>query len=143
MGSNPSRTIGNRSYHDQMITVVACNLETSGYFIQADHVGWRNGAPASVNGHTPDVVAVMGNQRLILEVEDCLTYADQHTREQLTAFAQVPGCQVYVVIPSVCIGPDGNEFSMGPHMLLNLGLWELADKVRVALCDPHSGTVTY
>ncbi len=143
MGSNPSRTIGNRSYHDQMITVVACNLETSGYFVQADHVGWRNGAPTSVNGHTPDIMAIKGNQCFILEVEDCVTYVDQHTREQLTAFAQVSRCQVYVVIPPVCIGPDGNEFSAEPHMLFNLGVWKLADKVRVALCDPHSGTVTY
>ena len=92
MGSNPSRTIGNRSYHDQMITVGACNLETSGYFVQADHVGWRNGASPSVNGHTPDIMAIKGNQHLILEVEDCVTCSDQNTRDQLTAFGQICGC---------------------------------------------------
>lgn len=65
------------------------------------------------------------------------------TRDQIIAFARASGCQIYVVIPSVCIGPDGNEFSMEPHILFSLGVWKLADKVGVALCDPLSGTVTY
>jgi hypothetical protein len=88
-------------------------------------------------------MAIKGNQYLVLEVEDCLTYSDQYTCAQLTAFAQLPRCQVYVVIRSVCIGPEGNKFSVEPHMLLSLGLWKLADKVSVALCDPYAATVTY
>jgi hypothetical protein len=102
MGYNPKRTAENRIEHDNMIKNIALSLQSHGYYVQADHIVWINGTPSEYNGHIPDIIATNNNGGLIIEVEDCLTYLDEYTREQIKAFSKVQDYVCCMVVPDGC-----------------------------------------
>ncbi|GAG15959.1 unnamed protein product, partial [marine sediment metagenome] len=61
-----------RTAHAQLIRALVREYESQGYYVQADHIGHRNGSPPPVNGHIPDVAAYSGGTlRIIAEAETC------------------------------------------------------------------------
>jgi Holliday junction resolvase len=141
-GNNPKRPADSQKNHDNMVRYVANDLKKRGYKVLADHIGWPNGSPGEINGYIPDIIATStGNGNFIMEVETCPSYADEHTREQLTAFSKVAGYTTYVNIPNVCAN-NGQNYDPAPDIHECLRKWGLLS-VRVGTCDPFTGVVDY
>lgn len=90
-GNNPNRPADSQRNHDNMVRYVANDLKSKGYRVLADHIGWSEGAPGEVNGYIPDIIATGSSGNFIMEIETCPSYADDHTREQLSAFVAYKG----------------------------------------------------
>lgn len=141
MGNNPKRTPENRVEHDNMIRTVALTLQKQGFYVQADHVYWINGAPISRNGMIPDIVATNNYGSFIVEVEDCSTYSDEYTREQLAAFSKVQGYGCCLIVPDRC--PEGpGRHNMKNHIKGILESWGLAG-IYIGLYDSRRGSVKF
>jgi hypothetical protein len=138
-GSNPGRKSVDQSYHDKMLKLIANNLDSQGYYVLADHIGWRNGSPSIINGSIPDIVATRDNSSIVLEIEDCTSYGSTHTKEQLTAFSK--SYKTYVIIPKTCYR-DGNAYSPVSDMKSLLEFWRLKS-VTLGTCDPSTGEIKY
>jgi Holliday junction resolvase len=138
-GTNPGRKNEAQSYHDKILKLIANNLDSQGYYVLADHIGWKNGSPTEINGYIPDIVATKNNSTIVLEVEDCTSYGSTHTKEQLKAFSK--NYKTYVIIPKTCYR-DGKAFSPVSDMKSLLTLWKL-ENVTVGTCDPSTGEIKY
>lgn len=140
MGNNPKRTPENRTDHDRMVKIVAEYMLKKNYTVWADHINWPNGVPPKVRGHRPDVAAGAGLSRFYFEVEDCLTYWDDHTRSQLTSFSGADTATTrgtcYVVVPDACPG-RGNPAEEMQELLRQWGL----NEVKIGVCNPRTGVV--
>lgn len=141
MGNNPKRTTENRLLHDEMIKVLAQGLLNQGYYVQADHILWINGTPMDYGGFVPDIVATNNSSRLIIEVEDDVTYSDEDTRNQLTAFSKIVGYKCCLVIPSTCFKKEGKYKGSAVigHMLDS---WGIRD-IYIGVFDVNKGTVNF
>jgi hypothetical protein len=133
MGQNPTRTPDDQQSHDIMVRIVANDLDQKGYFVQADHIGWKNGPPNALNGHVPDVVAKTESGKFILEIEDGNTYKDQYTKEQLAAYIKDSTDICYVVVPSPITKPEVEQ------VLNQSGLF----RVKVGIFDWNLGQVIF
>jgi len=92
-----------RTAHAQLIRALVGEYESQGYYVQADHLGHRNGSPPAVNGHIPDVAAYYdGTLRIIAEAETCDTISNSDTRDQWTAFCRSP-YRFEVIMPKSCL----------------------------------------
>ena len=60
--------------------------------------------PGRVNGKVPDVEAYESGTLYPIygEAEECDSYSDDHTREQLDAFSSVRNSKVYLSVPEAC-----------------------------------------
>lgn len=140
--NNPNRPADSQQNHNNMVKYVAHDLKNRGYKVLADHIGWPNGAPGEINGYIPDIIATSNkNGNFIMEVETCPSYADGHTREQLTAFSRVSDYITYVIIPNVCTN-NGKGFNPVPDIHECLKKWGL-HSVRVGTCNPFTGDIDY
>lgn len=140
-GNNPNRPADSQQNHDNMVRYVANDLNRRGYRVIADHIGWLNGAPGEINGYIPDIIATASEVNFIMEIETCPSYADDHTREQLTAFSRVQGSTTYVIIPNTC-NRSGNGYDPVPEIHECLRKWGL-QSVQVGTCNPFTGTIDY
>lgn len=85
--------------HFLLANVLVNSLEKDGFDVRADHVGGFRGAPAPVEGMTPDIEAVRGDEVRLIEVETPSTLGSQETRKQITAFAGKPGVKLFLAVP--------------------------------------------
>lgn len=141
MGNNPKRTPENRLLHDKMIKVLAQGLLDQGYYVQADHILWINGAPMNYGGFVPDIIATNNNSRLIIEVEDDATYSDEYTRDQLTAFSKVQGYRCCLVVPDTCLKKDG-KYKGRIIIRQMLDSWGIGN-IYAGIFSSNKGTVSF
>lgn len=142
MGHNPKRTPNNQTYHDNILKALAIDMQSNGYSVKADHISWPYGCPKEVYGHIPDVIATSSNSgNFIIEVEDCSTYADEHTKQQLMSFSKLQGFTCYIIVPSVCIRND-NKYGTKDDIKTILYNWGLPN-IRVGLYDWNSKKIIY
>lgn len=122
-----------------MVYYVANFLKTLGYNVRADLAEWV--APKDIRGSLPDIIATLDSSGmdslLIVEVETCSTYENEHTRQQLVVFSNFT--MTYVIVPSVCYR-DNQPFDPVPELKASLQEWGL-HQVIVGTCDPYSGAV--
>jgi Holliday junction resolvase len=85
--------------HFLLANVLVNSLEKDGFEVRADHIGGRRGAPTPVEGLTPDIEAVKGDEVRLIEVETPSTVGSEDTRKQIVAFAGKPGVKVYLAVP--------------------------------------------
>jgi Holliday junction resolvase len=85
--------------HFLLANVLVNSLEKDGFEVRADHIGGLRGAPTPVDGLTPDIEAVKGEEVRLIEVETTSTVGSQDTRKQITAFAGKPGVKVFLAVP--------------------------------------------
>lgn len=90
--------------HAAVILRCAEGLAGQRWFVLADHIGWKPGAPEPVGRHVPDIVAQNPNgQWFIIEVETCWTFSDlTTTKPQLQDFDQAAAYIPYVLVPRAC-----------------------------------------
>jgi len=101
-----------RTAHGRLVQALAQQYESQGYYVQADHIGHRNGSPPTINGHVPDVAAYSGGTlRIVVEAETCDTILDSDTRDQWAAFARSPYC-FEVIVPKSCLQDAQMQASM-------------------------------
>jgi hypothetical protein len=92
-----------RTAHARLVRALADQYESQGYYVQADHIGHRNGSPPPINGHIPDVAGyASGTLQVIAEAETCDTISDSDTSNQWTAFARSP-YRFEVIVPKSCL----------------------------------------
>jgi hypothetical protein len=138
---NNQELTDNRIDHENMVRVVAITLQKQGFYVQAKHIFWINGQPLSYNGHTPDIVATNNYGGFIMEIEDCSTYSDEYTREQLTAFSKVKGYECCLIVPEYYKGRFWRH-SMKLQVCKILQLWGL-NNIHIGFYNFHSGTVKF
>ena len=85
--------------HFLLANVLVNSLEKDGFEVRADHIGGLRGAPTPVQGLTPDIEAVKGEEIRLIEVETTSTVGSEETRKQITAFASKPGVEVFLAVP--------------------------------------------
>lgn len=85
--------------HFLLANVLVNSLERDGFEVRADHIGGLRGAPTPVDGLTPDIEAVKGEEVRLIEVETPSTVGSEDTRRQITAFAGKPGVKVFLAVP--------------------------------------------
>lgn len=85
--------------HFLLANVLVNSLERDGFEVRADHIGGLRGAPTPVDGLTPDIEAVKGEEVRLIEVETPSTVGSEETRKQITAFAGKPGVKVFLAVP--------------------------------------------
>ena len=85
--------------HFLLANVLVNSLEKDGFEVRADHIGGLRGAPTPVDGLTPDIEAVKGEEVRLIEVETPSTVGSEDTRRQITAFAGKPGVKVFLAVP--------------------------------------------
>ena len=85
--------------HFLLANVLVNSLERDGFEVRADHIGGLRGAPTPVDGLTPDIEAVRGEEVRLIEVETPSTVGSEDTRRQITAFAGKPGVKVFLAVP--------------------------------------------
>ncbi|MDD4237865.1 MAG: hypothetical protein PHT62_04855 [Desulfotomaculaceae bacterium] len=138
-GSNPKRSADSQIHHDNMVRYIANDLASRGYSVHADHINWHKGPFREINGYIPDITAIDTDSSLIFEIETCLTYSDDHTKDQLTAFDKKAG--TYIIIPPECSRGNKNYVPVAEvkQILRNWGLF----LVRVGTCDPITGEINY
>ena len=85
--------------HFLLSNVLVNSLEKDGFEVRADHIGGLRGAPTPVEGLTPDIEAVKGEEIRLIEVETPSTVGSDDTRKQISAFAKKPGVKAYLAVP--------------------------------------------
>lgn len=85
--------------HFLLANVLVNSLEKDGFEVRADHIGGLRGAPTPVEGITPDIEAVKGEDVRLIEVETPSTVGSPEAREQIAAFAAKDGARVYLAVP--------------------------------------------
>lgn len=80
----PRRTRGSQTKHDREVGSTARRLAKRGYEVRADLPGWRR--PDTIGGYRPDVVAVKGTRKRIVEVETPDSLESPRSRGQRSAF---------------------------------------------------------
>jgi Holliday junction resolvase len=85
--------------HFLLANVLVNSLEKDGFEVRADHLGGLRGAPTPVEGLTPDIEAVKGEDVRLIEVETTSTVGSEDTRRQIQAFAGRPGAKVFLAVP--------------------------------------------
>ena len=85
--------------HFLLANVLVNSLEKDGFEVRADHIGGLRGAPTPVDGLTPDIEAVKGEEVRLIEVETPSTVGSQDARKQITAFTGKPGVKVFLAVP--------------------------------------------
>lgn len=123
-----------------MVESVALHLEKQGYYVKADHIDWKNGAPEEINNYVPDILAIRHGERHIMEVETCPTFKDdEHTKPQLQSFAKSE--ITHVIIPNVCIN-QGKKYDPVPVMKAKLKKWKIPT-VHVGVYSPKKKKPVY
>ncbi len=89
--------------HDELVHALVRRYEKDGYSVQADDIGYPNGAPALINGHYPDVIAVMVGHTRIAEAETAESIYSSHTRDQWRAFSSELGADFEVIVPKAIL----------------------------------------
>jgi Holliday junction resolvase len=138
-GNNLKRSADLQINHDNMVRYIANDLVTRGYSVRADHINWPIGSFREIDGYIPDITAIDNNTSLIFEIETCLTYNDDHTREKLTAFDKRAG--TYIIVPPMYSSHNKNHNPVAEVKQI-LEKWGLF-LVRVGTCDPFTGTINY
>lgn len=142
MSKNPNRKSENQVHHDNILKALANDMSNRGYNVKADHIEWSNGAPNNYYGHIPDVIATsLGNGNFIMEVEDCTTYKDEHTKEQLESFIKVKGFSCYIILPKTCYRQE-KPYDTVEEMKTILKNWGLQN-VNIGYYDWNTKTITY
>ncbi|MGF7431081.1 hypothetical protein PQ689_03265 [Thermoanaerobacterium thermosaccharolyticum] len=142
MGRNTNRIPKNQIYHNNILKDLANDLFSKGYIVKADHINWAYGAPIQFNGHVPDLIAIgEDGGKFIMEVEDCTTYSDEHTEQQLKAFTKVQGYTCYIIVPAVC-NRDDKAYNTQNEVRTLLNNWGLPH-VKIGLYDWDSKKITY
>jgi len=85
--------------HFLLANVLVNSLEKEGFEVRADHIGGLRGAPTPVDGLTPDIEAVKGEEVRLIEVETQSTVGSEDARKQITAFAGKPGVKMFLAVP--------------------------------------------
>lgn len=85
--------------HFLLANVLVNSLERDGFEVRADHIGGLRGAPTPVEGLTPDIEAVKGDDVRLIEVETPSTVRTEEARQQIATFAARPGAKVYLAVP--------------------------------------------
>ncbi len=85
--------------HFLLANVLVNSLEKDGFEVKADHIGGLRGAPTPVDGLTPDIEAVKGEEVRLIEVETSSTVGSEEARKQITAFAGKPGVKMFLAVP--------------------------------------------
>jgi Holliday junction resolvase len=85
--------------HFLLANVLVNSLERDGFEVRADHIGGLRGAPTPVEGLTPDIEAVKGEDVRLIEVETSSTVGSEEARAQIAAFAARRGASVYLAVP--------------------------------------------
>jgi Holliday junction resolvase len=85
--------------HFLLANVLVNSLEKDGFEVRADHIGGLRGAPTPVEGLTPDIEAVKGDEVRLIEVETPSTVGSEDTRKQIAAFAGKAGVKAYLAVP--------------------------------------------
>jgi Holliday junction resolvase len=85
--------------HFLLANVLVNSLERDGFEVRADHIGGLRGAPTPVEGLTPDIEAVKGDEVRLIEVETPSTVRTEEARQQIATFAARPGAKVYLAVP--------------------------------------------
>ncbi len=78
------RSMTSQSKHDSAVRRIAKDLKMKGYEVKADVQGFAQ--PGTLGGYRPDVVAIKGTHRKIIEVETSESVASARDRGQQSAF---------------------------------------------------------
>ncbi|MBR9706263.1 hypothetical protein GOV14_04460 [Candidatus Pacearchaeota archaeon] len=93
-----NRTIGSEEDHTKLVEAMAKKLEQEGMFVQADHIGHRNGRPNVIGGHIPDVQGTSSDNRIVAEAETVRTISLDETKSQFLAFSSGVS-EFHVIVP--------------------------------------------
>ncbi len=98
-----------KQIHTQLITALVKTYKDKGYYVKADHINHPNGAPASINGHIPDIAAYSQGQLIIVaEAETCDTIGGTETYNQWSAFSRGRH-KFHVIVPQACLADAQNQ----------------------------------
>lgn len=87
----------------RLIMAMARYLMEKGYKVSADHIGYPNGQPQEFNHFIPDIYAVKGKEKIIIEAETCDSLNDSKTRTQWTALStNEEKVDFAVIVPTAC-----------------------------------------
>ena len=78
------RSMTSQSKHDSTVRRIARGLKAKGYEVRADVTGFSQ--PRTFGGYKPDVVAIKGTHRKIIEVETTESVASARDIAQQSAF---------------------------------------------------------
>jgi len=78
------RSKTSQSKHDTAVRRIAKDLKVKGYEVRADVQGFAQ--PGTLGGYRPDVVAIKGTHRKIIEVETSESVDSARDRGQQSAF---------------------------------------------------------
>ncbi len=78
------RSMTSQSKHDSAVRRIARDLKAKGYEVRADVTGFSQ--PGTFGGYKPDVVAIKGTHRKIIEVETTESVASARDIAQQSAF---------------------------------------------------------
>ena len=78
------RSMTSQSKHDTAVRRIARGLKAQGYEVKADVKGYSQ--PGTFGGYKPDVVAIKGRHRKIIEVETTESVASARDIAQQSAF---------------------------------------------------------
>ncbi len=130
MSRNPNRSEVQNNVHDNVVSKIANDLQTKGYTVAADHINWPT-RPPLINGHRPDVLAVLNSVQYIYEIETCETYCDDHTEEQLNAFVNEEPNRTYCVVPKSCLDDNNNKVNCVNDFKKCLEKWGLQRYIKI------------
>ena len=82
-----ARSVQQQSKHDAEVDRIARNYECQGYEVKADIAGYPQ--PKTIGGYRPDVVAINGSDRKIVEVETTKSVNSTRDQNQQAAFRNV------------------------------------------------------
>ena len=98
---NSKRAPHTQSLHDTMVRSLANKFANDGYTVYADLPGFTQ--PPKIVNYIPDLYAVKSSVKIIGEAETCDTIGTDHTKEQYSAFSNVPGTEFHVIVPESCL----------------------------------------
>ena len=79
-----ARTKKVQTVHDKKVKQLAENFEKKGYDVKADIPNYKQ--PSTIGGYRPDVIAVKGNSKTVIEVETPDSVNTARDRGQQQAF---------------------------------------------------------
>jgi len=88
------------SMHFLMINVLVDSFEVEGFTVKADHIGGARPRPTPIGDYIPDIDAVRGDQRFLIEVETESTLDADRAVEQMRTLARQAGARCFVAVPS-------------------------------------------
>jgi len=102
-----SPNISNIETLKRLISGMANKLSSEGYDVQADYIGHPNGKPDEFNKYTPNIYAVKGDKKIIVDASDCDSLASVSEENELNlrwnAFSKVEGVEFMVIVPRSCL----------------------------------------